>query len=128
MIEVAIDYGRMRSGFAIYLSGIVLPLDPLVSSTWTGIAERLKSIRNEHGTLKVILGNPLSASGKPTELSDEVGKLAGYLVNSGFSVELVRETGSSAETESDSGIYRQRDGRKDSLAAMIILKRYLGLP
>ncbi len=128
MNEIAVDYGRKRTGFAICLAGIVLPLPPLVETTWNGIEERLKSIQNENGTGMVILGLPLSAAGNPTELSLEVGKLAEYLKTGGFIVELVRETGSTAETEGEALFNSRRDGKRDSLAAMVILKRYLGMP
>ncbi len=128
MNEIAVDYGRKRTGFAICLVGIVMPLPPLTETTWDSIAGRLQHIQNENGTGRVILGLPLTAEGKPTELSDEVEKLSGYLEKRGFIVELVAETGSTAETEGGAHVTRRRDGKKDSLAAMIILKRYLGIP
>ncbi|MCD4775359.1 MAG: RuvX/YqgF family protein [Candidatus Aegiribacteria sp.] len=128
MNEIAVDYGRKRTGFAICLSGVVIPLDPLSETSWNGISSRLKHIQDENAAGTVILGLPLTAEGKHTELSREVEKLAEYLRNSGFIVELVRETGSTAETVEETGTNRRRDGRKDSLAAMIILKRYLGMP
>lgn len=128
MNEIAIDYGRKRTGFAICISGVVIPLDPMRETSWNGISSRLRHIQAENAAGTVILGLPLTAEGKHTELSREVEKLAEYLGNSGFIVELVRETGSTAETGGETGMNRQRDGRKDSLAAMIILKRYLGMP
>ena len=128
MNEIAVDYGRKRTGFAICLSGVVMPLDPLSETTWNGISSRLKHIQDENAVSTVILGLPLTAGGKHTELSREVEKLAEYLETSGFVVELVRETGSTAETEGETGMNHRRDGRRDSIAAMIILKRYLGMP
>ena len=128
MNETAVDYGRKRTGFAVCLAGIVLPLPPLVKTTWNGIADRLKHIQTENGTGRIILGLPLTAAGKPTELSDEVEKLSDYLESKGFDVELVRETGSTAETEEEVPGNSRRDGKRDSLAAMVILKRYLSMP
>lgn len=128
MNEIAVDYGRKRTGFAICLSGVVMPLEPLSETTWNGISTRLKHIQDENVAGPVILGLPLTTGGKHTELSREVEKLAEYLENSGFVVELVRETGSTAETEVETGMNHRRDGRRDSIAAMIILKRYLGMP
>lgn len=128
MNEIAVDYGRTRTGFAICLVDIVLPLPPMVETTWNKIADRLKHIQNENGTGSVILGLPLTAEGKSTELSDEVEKLSEYLGNRGFTVKLVRETGSTAEAEEEGTVDHRRDGKKDSLAAMVILKRYLGMP
>ena len=128
MNEIAMDYGRKRTGFAICLVGIVLPLPPLVETTWNRIADRLKHIQDENGTGRIILGLPLTAAGKHTELSDEIEKLEEFLKNIGFDVKLVRETGSTAETEGEARVNYQRDGKRDSLAAMVILKRYLEIP
>lgn len=122
------DYGKARTGFALHLSGVVLPLEPMLNTTWEGIRERLESIQVESGSGTVVLGLPLSASGRPTLLSREVEGLADFLRGRGFRVELVVETGSTAEAGSRSKEGSRRDGRLDSVAAMIILKRYLSIP
>lgn len=128
MAEIGVDYGRARTGFAVHLSGVVLPLDPMLNTTWEGIRERLKNIQGESGEGTVALGLPLSASGRPTLLSREVEELAEFLREKGFTVELVVETGTTAEAGRHSAGGGGRDGRLDSMAAMIILKRHLGLP
>lgn len=128
MAEIGVDYGRARTGFAVHLSGVVLPLDPMLNTTWERIRKRLESIQDENGRGTVVLGLPLSASGRPTLLSREVEVLAEFLREKGFNVELVVETGSTAEAGSHSAGVGRRDGRLDSMAAMIILKRYLGMP
>lgn len=127
MVPVAVDYGRERTGFAICLSGTVVPLEPLTGSTWNGISKRLKQIGKEQGEGTVVLGLPLTAGGRHTELSREVEGLARYLEKEGFSVELVRETGTTAESVINMDLKRERNGRSDSLAAMVIMKRYLGM-
>jgi putative Holliday junction resolvase len=128
MSDIGVDYGRGRTGFAVDRSGVVLPLDPLLKTTWEGISERLREIQELSGDGTVVLGLPLSASGRSTDLSREVEELARYLEGKGFAVELVRETGSSLEAGETMGRTGGRDGRDDSLAAMVILKRYIGLP
>jgi putative Holliday junction resolvase len=128
MGDIGVDYGRERTGFALCLSGVVLPLEPLLESTWDGIRKRILDIQAENGEGTVVLGLPLSASGRPTELSMEVEGLAGFLGQRGLTVELVVETGSSLEAGETLGGSGARDGRDDSMAAMIILKRFLGLP
>ncbi|MCK4506011.1 MAG: pre-16S rRNA-processing nuclease YqgF [Candidatus Aegiribacteria sp.] len=127
MTEIAIDYGRKRTGFAICLSGVVLPQDPLVDTTWTMIAQRIRNLQSMYDCGTVVLGLPLTSSGKPTELSKEVELLAEYLRSEGFEMELMRETGSTKEAITQKTDDR-RDGKRDSLAAAIILKRYLGQP
>lgn len=128
MAEIGVDYGRARTGFAVHLSGVVLPLDPILNTTWEGIRVRLESIQGESGKGAVVLGLPLSGSGRPTLLSREVEELAEFLREKGFTVELVVETGTTAEAGRHSSGVGGRDGRLDSMAAMIILKRYLGIP
>ncbi len=128
MTYIGVDYGRGRTGFAASRSGVVLPLDPLLNTTWEGILKRLRDIQEMSGDGTVVLGLPLSASGRSTDLSREVEELARFLQGKGFAVELVSETGSSIEAGETMGRTGGRNGRDDSLAAMIILKRYLGLP
>ena len=127
MAEIAIDYGRKRTGFAVCLSGVVLPQDPLVDTTWTMIAQRIRILQSKYDCGTVVLGLPLTSAGKPTELSNEVELLAEFLRREGFEVELLRETGSTREAIMQNTDDR-RDGKRDSLAAAIILRRYLGQP
>jgi len=128
MNEIAVDYGRKRTGFAIFIEGVPMPLDPLTETTWNAIAARLTHIQEENGRSAVVLGLPLSDGGKPTELSLEVEKLADFLADMGFAIELVRETGSTIESMNGSIKGNRQSGRRDSLAALVILKRYLGIP
>ena len=127
MTTVGIDYGRSRTGMAILVGDTVLPLEPVTGSTWCGIVSRLEELKAEYGELLVVLGHPLTASGRPTELSTEVETFAEYLFNNGFEVRLQRETGSTIEAR-PMAPSAGRDGRTDSMAAMIILKRYMGQP
>lgn len=128
MIHVGVDYGRRRTGFAVCISGVVMPREPLLDSSWDGIARRLLSMEGEGGPVTVVLGLPLSASGRPTELSLEVEGLAEHLRERGFEVRTVSEVRSSIEVPDMPERAGRRNGSLDSLAAMVILKRYLGLP
>lgn len=112
-----------------------MPQEPLLDSTWDGITRRLRDMVREDGPVTVVLGLPLTASGRHTELSREVEDLARHLEERGFRVELVNEVRSSMEASGPSAGSstpeagdRERNGRLDSVAAMVILKRYLGLP
>ena len=69
---------------------------------------------------------PLTASGRETELCHEIDELAAYLRTCGHTVEMMQETGTTAEAV-ELRKNAKRDGRTDSIAAVIILKRYLGL-
>ncbi len=127
MADVAIDYGSVRTGFALCVSQVVLPLEPLLRTTWSRIASRLEEVFSEYGQGMVVLGLPTSASGGRTALSQEVEMLGDWLTDKGFDVRLVNENRSTVEArEIRKG--SRRDGRIDSLAASILLKRYLNLP
>lgn len=128
MNEIAVDYGRKRTGLAALISGVVVPLDPIRDTTWEKLSSRLQRLHEENGKGEVILGLPLSAGGKHTQLSREVQQLAAFLEERGFIVKTVSETRSTLESEDHGTASGARDGRKDSLAAMVILKRFLGLP
>ncbi len=125
-VAVGLDYGRERTGVAVMLAGVVVPQEPILRSTWTGILERLERLREEHGELLAVVGLPLTASGRRTELTGEVEALAAWLGERGVEVHLQDEVGTTAEAALMGG--DGRDGRLDSMAAAVILKRYLGMP
>jgi putative Holliday junction resolvase len=127
MTEVAVDYGRRRTGLAANVDGVVIPLEPLCPSSWEGLVDRLRGIAEDHGAGTVVLGLPLSAGGRPTELSREVERLGDYLRGKGFVVVLESEVRTTEEAEELLG-GRDRSGKVDSVAASIILKRFLGKP
>ncbi len=123
MVLIGVDYGRKKTGFAVFREGLVLPLDA-VFGTWSKIRGKLEELTGGEDDCKVVLGLPLSSTGKPTELSLEVEKLSEWLIESGYSVELINEVGSSAAAVLLLG-KKDRKGQVDSLAACEILKRYL---
>ncbi|HOP26459.1 MAG TPA: RuvX/YqgF family protein [Candidatus Sabulitectum sp.] len=123
MTMVALDYGRKRTGTAIQLEGLILPGEPVLGG-WDDIIQRLKELSGRHGELLVILGLPLSALGKTTELCGEVEALAARIRSAGYEVETVNEAGSTASAAALRG-GRDRRGRVDSVAACTILQRYL---
>lgn len=125
MVMIGLDYGRKKTGIAIFLEGLVLPVDSVFGS-WGKILIRLGELAAEYGDVSIVLGLPLSGAGKPTELSDEVEEFAQWLMKSGYDVELVNEAGSSAAAVQLLG-KKDRKGRMDSMAACEILKRYLKL-
>ena len=124
MNEIAVDYGRKRVGVAVNLRGVVIPLPTLEGLSWTALSGRLKDIQRENGSGPVILGLPLTGQGRETELCGEVRKFAAFLMERGFDVKLIRETGTTLEARQGSG--NRCGGNLDSLAASVILKRYLG--
>lgn len=126
MVLVGLDYGRKRTGMAARLQGVVLPLDP-VRGSWERIEERLGALSAAWGDITVVLGLPLTASGRETHLSKEVSALAERLRGRGYAVVLQKEAGTTREaleTCPETG----KGGGLDSTAACLILKRYLKEP
>jgi putative Holliday junction resolvase len=125
MTYLGVDYGRKRTGIAVCLEGIVLPCEPVLGS-WNDITMQIEVLKRKYDGVEIVLGLPLSSSGKSTELSMEVEQFAEWLSESGYIVKLVSEVRSSAEAARLTG-KTDRKGHLDSLAACEILKRYLNL-
>ena len=125
MVHVGVDYGRKTIGLALHREGLVLPLPELHSGGWRGLETRLRSVLEEQGEGKIVIGLPLSAGGGETEHSSEVRGLARWLRERGFDVELCEERGTTAEARS---LLSGADGLVDSVSAVLILKRYLSIP
>ncbi len=125
MVLVGLDYGRKRTGLAVFVEGMVLPRE-FIKGTWTNIITRLESMQQEFEKIEIVLGLPLSALGKSTELSLEVELFAEKLKSIGFCVHLVNENRSSIVAKQLIG-KKDRKGRIDSVAACEILKRYLNI-
>jgi len=123
MVAVGIDYGRKRTGIAVFVQGAVIPSEP-VKGGWDSILGRMTELSEMYGEFTVVIGLPLSALGKPTELSREVEELARRIRDTGYAVETVNEVRSSLEAVNLLG-KKDRKGRVDSVAACEILKRYL---
>ncbi|MCD6587312.1 MAG: pre-16S rRNA-processing nuclease YqgF [Candidatus Fermentibacteraceae bacterium] len=125
MVKIGLDYGRKKTGVAVYRQGLVLPSEA-VFGPWKKILERLGELACDYDGIEIVLGLPLSALGKPTELSMEVESFADKLRETGYSVELVNEVGTSAAAVRLLG-KKDRKGRVDSMAACEILKRFLNI-
>jgi putative transcription antitermination factor YqgF len=125
MVKIGLDYGRKKTGVAVYRQELVLPLEA-VFGPWKKLLERLEELDGNYDGIEIVLGLPLSALGKPTELSMEVESFAEKLRETGYRVELVNEVGSSAAAVRLLG-KKDRKGRVDSMAACEILKRFLNI-
>jgi putative Holliday junction resolvase len=71
---MAVDYGKKRVGVAITdpLGTISLPLSTIAPKSDSDLIERLKCIVEENRVGLIIVGNPLSMKGEPTEMSNTV--------------------------------------------------------
>ncbi len=123
---VAIDLGLKRIGLAYSVhKDIVTPLPAVIRKNRNQAASEVKNVLREWEAEAVVVGIPLGGSSE-----DEMRRRIEHFMNLvAFEGEVFYqdEAGSSKEAEElMKGKMRQiRDGRVDSLAAMIILQRYL---
>jgi len=124
----SIDVGLKRIGIAICMDGkTVLPLEAILRKNRDQAAREVKAFLNEWEIDKLIIGLPKGGSSE-----DEMERRIKHFVSLlelDIETDYQDEQGSSFEAkELTKGDFRhKRDGRIDSIAAKIILERYLGL-
>lgn len=124
----AIDVGLKRIGVAICLDGkIVLPQNAILRKNRNQAARDLKAFLQEWEIEKLIVGLP--KGGESEEEMERRIKHFVALLELETPVDYVDEQGSSFEAkEMTMGDFRhKRDGKLDSVAAKIILERFLGI-
>jgi len=121
-----IDVGLKRIGLAISLDGkIVLPQNAILRINRNQAAKDVKKVLFEWEIEKLIVGLPLDAHN-----SEEMARRIKHFVSLmalPIEVDYQDEQHSSIEAkELTQGVFKhQKDGRIDSIAAKIILERYL---
>lgn len=124
----SIDIGLKRIGVAICLDGkIVIPQNAILRKNRNQAAYDVKKFLDEWEIEKLIVGIPKGGSS-----SDEMERRIRHFVSLlELSIEIVYqdEQGSSfeAKTLTMGELKHKRDGRLDSIAAKIILERFLQL-
>lgn len=126
MKYIAIDLGLKRIGLAYSAhKDIVTPLPAVQRKNRDQAAAEVKKVLKEWESDAVVVGVPLGGSSE-----DEMRRRIAHFMNLvGFEGEIFYqdEAGSSLEAENmmKGDIKYIRDGRVDSISAMIILQRYL---
>ncbi len=123
----ALDVGLKRIGLAFsFDENIVLPQNAIIRRGRKQAAKELSSVLKEWGIEKIIVGIPKGGSSED-EMKRRIKHFISLLDIDGVEVEYIDESFSSFEAkEQIKGIIKQkRDGRVDSIAAKIILERYL---
>ncbi len=121
-----IDVGLKRIGVAICLDGkIALPQDAILRKNRNQAARDVNAFLTEWEIDKLIVGLP--KDGSSSEEMERRIKHFVSLLELSIPVEYQDEQGSSIEAkELTQGIFRhKKDGKIDSIAAKIILERYL---
>jgi len=126
MRVAAIDIGLKRIGVAICLDEkIVFPQDAIIRKNRNQAAKEVDQLLSEWKIEKLIVGVPKGGS-SAEEMQRRIAHFVSLLKYAG-TIEYFDEYGSSYEAKEQSkGVFRhKKDGRIDSLAAKIVLERYI---
>ena len=122
----AIDVGLRRIGVAISPDGeTAIPQEPILRKNRDQAARDVDAFLREWKIDRLIVGLPKGGS-SAEEMERRIRHFVA-LLSFGGEIEYIDESGSSVEAaERMKGVTRQRrDGRLDSVAAQLILERYL---
>ncbi len=125
---LGIDYGASRIGLAFGRDGIVAPLRVISGRDSLSAITDILRLAKDYKASKIIIGLPLSASGKETPESMEVRKFAKLLrARTQIPVLFINELYSSKEAFPmmlNAGISQKSRREDDQFSATIILNRY----
>jgi len=125
---LGIDYGSSKIGLAIGRGGVVAPLRIISGKNAETAIHEIGRLALENKASKIVVGLPITATGKETNQTREVRKFADLLkVLSKVPVVFQNEFGSTtgAFEEAFEKGYSQKGRRlEDHLAAALILKNY----
>lgn len=122
---VAIDVGLKRIGVAIgYKNGVVIPQNAILRKNRNQAAKDVSAFLKEYNAKILVVGVPIGGSSED-EMRRRINHFVSLLEFEG-KIEFVDESYTSVEA-SELGIanHRKKDGKLDSLSAMIILQRFL---
>ena len=123
----SIDVGLKRIGVAICLDGmIVFPQDAILRKNRNQASRDVKSLLEEWEVETLVVGLPKGGSSE-YEMERRIKHFVGLLELENIEILYQDEQGSSIEAkELTQGIFRhKKDGKIDSVAAKIILERWL---
>lgn len=123
----SIDVGLKRIGIAICLDGkIVFPQDAILRKNRNQAARDVKAFLTEWEIETLIVGLPKGGSSE-AEMERRIKHFVSLLELETITVHYQDEQGSSYEAKAlTQGVFRhKRDGKIDSVAAKIILERWL---
>lgn len=125
MRALALDLGLKRIGLALYVENIAVPLNAILRKNRNQAANEVRKLIEEHQISKLIVG--LSKGGaSEVEMTKRVQYFISLLEFDG-EVIFVDEAYTSKEAQG-LGVAnsRKKDGKLDSLAALIMLRGYFG--
>ena len=122
---VALDIGLKRIGVAVSPdTKTALPSDPVIRKNRNQAANEISQILKDKSAKTLVVGIPKGANSEE-EMERRIKHFVNLIKFSG-KIEFVDESFSSFEAENlRTFSSRKKDGKFDSLSAMIILQRYL---
>ncbi|ARR00594.1 Holliday junction resolvase RuvX [Campylobacter porcelli] len=119
---VAIDVGLKRIGVAISLEGkIAIPSTPILRKNRNQAARDVSDMLKEKGAKILVVGLPKGGSSE-AEMERRIKHFISLLE---FDGEICYQDESYSSVEASELVSNKRDGKFDSIAAMIILERFL---
>ncbi|ALV24831.1 Holliday junction resolvase-like protein (UPF0081 domain) [Campylobacter iguaniorum] len=119
---VGIDIGLKRIGVAVALSStLVVPSEPILRKNRNQAASDTLKMLKEKGAKTLVVGLPKGGSCEE-EMERRIKHFVGLI---GFDGDIIYQDEAFSSSEASEIFSDSRDGRFDSVAAMIILKRYL---
>ena len=127
---LAVDWGTRRVGLALSDPSrrLATPLDTLVLGTPEDAPRRIAEVARREEAALIVIGLPLNANGEEGSSAQSARRLGVELRDQGYDIEFVDERWTSEEARelAIAKGERWRDkGRRDQLAALIMLQQYL---
>lgn len=131
---LAVDFGMKRVGFAVgnALIQTAVPIEPVRRQSSKQVIARILELLDEYDINRIIIGYPLNMDGSKSTFTEQVEHFSRRLkkaVEPGVPVFFVDERLSSFEAEetlkSLHPDYKKRKHIIDSMAAMVILQRFM---
>ncbi|MCR4941563.1 MAG: Holliday junction resolvase RuvX [Campylobacter sp.] len=120
---IALDIGLKRIGMAYAYGEVVMPLTPILRKNRKQAASEVSEAIKQREVEKIIVGIPLGGLSE-----DEMRRRVKHFVSLlNFKGEVFYQDEAFSSFEASELVKDKRDGKFDSIAAMIILKRYLGI-
>ncbi|EAJ7104312.1 Holliday junction resolvase RuvX [Campylobacter upsaliensis] len=125
MRALALDLGLKRIGLALYVENIAMPLNAILRKNRNQATNEVRKLIEEHQISKLIVGLPKGGASE-VEMTKRVQHFISLLEFDG-EVIFVDEAYTSKEAQG-LGVAnsRKKDGKLDSLAALIMLRGYFG--
>lgn len=122
---MAIDVGLKRIGVAVYVAGVAVASEPIIRKNREQASSDVSSMLKAKRASKLIVGLPRGGASEG-EMERRIKHFVALLEFDGEIV-YVDEYGSSREALSltEGGFTKSKDGKADSLAALVILRRWI---